>query len=68
MKSRSDSNLYLIDMASGGEALLTPHEPPGTFNGCICSPDGRTGPRQEVESVAAQPLQSACAPSRPAAK
>jgi len=42
MKSRSDSNLYLIDIASGGEALLTPHEPPGTFNGGIFSPDGRT--------------------------
>ena len=42
MESRSDDNLWLIDLASGGEALLTPHEPPGSFGGGLFSPDGRS--------------------------
>ena len=42
MKSRSDSNLYLVDVGSGTEALLTPHEPPGTFGGGFFAPDGKT--------------------------
>jgi dipeptidyl aminopeptidase/acylaminoacyl peptidase len=42
MVNRSDSNLYLLDLVSGQEALLTPHEGPGTFDGGRFSPDGRT--------------------------
>ena len=38
---RGDNNLYLLDLASGKETLLTPHEPPGSFAGRF-SPDGRT--------------------------
>ncbi|MFQ5788888.1 MAG: prolyl oligopeptidase family serine peptidase, partial [Acidobacteriota bacterium] len=38
--SRGDSNLFLVDLSSGQETLLTPHEPPGSFNGEL-SPDGR---------------------------
>jgi dipeptidyl aminopeptidase/acylaminoacyl peptidase len=42
MKSRSDTNLWLVDVDSGEEVLLTPHEPPGTFSGGHFSPDGKT--------------------------
>jgi dipeptidyl aminopeptidase/acylaminoacyl peptidase len=42
MASRGDDNLYLIDLESGRERLLTPHEPPATFGGGEFSPDGRT--------------------------
>jgi len=42
MASRGDNNLYLIDLAGGGERLLTPHEPPALFGGGEFSPDGRT--------------------------
>ncbi|HEX5760524.1 MAG TPA: S9 family peptidase [Thermoanaerobaculia bacterium] len=38
--SRSDSDLVLLDLASGAETLLTPHEPPGTFFGGSFAPDG----------------------------
>ncbi len=40
--NRGNNNLYLIDTASGKEALLTPHEGPGSFFGAQFSPDGRT--------------------------
>ncbi|MFQ5701618.1 MAG: S9 family peptidase [Acidobacteriota bacterium] len=40
MKSRSDTNLYLVDLDSGEEKLLTPHDPPGNFSGGRFSPDG----------------------------
>lgn len=40
--SRGDNNLFLIDLATGKEELLTPHEPPGTFGGGKFSPDGST--------------------------
>lgn len=40
--SRGDSNVFLIDLASGTETLLTPHEPPGNFSGAKFSPDGRS--------------------------
>jgi dipeptidyl aminopeptidase/acylaminoacyl peptidase len=40
--SRGDNNLYLVDLASGKETLLTPHQGPGTFGGGRFSPDGRT--------------------------
>ncbi len=42
MQSRSDNNLLLLDLASGEEALLTPHEAPGSFGGGLFSPDGGT--------------------------
>ncbi|HEV7504982.1 MAG TPA: S9 family peptidase [Thermoanaerobaculia bacterium] len=40
--SRGDDNLYLIDLATGKETLLTPHDPPGSFGGGWLSPDGST--------------------------
>ncbi|MBA3601339.1 MAG: S9 family peptidase [Acidobacteria bacterium] len=40
--NRGDNNLYLIDVEGGKEALLTPHEGPGSFFGAQFSPDGRT--------------------------
>ena len=42
MKDRGDDNMFLLDMASGKEALLTPHEGPSSFGGGHFSPDGRT--------------------------
>ncbi|HXN40340.1 MAG TPA: hypothetical protein VN918_01035, partial [Myxococcaceae bacterium] len=38
---RGDNNLYLVDLASGKETLLTPHDPPGRFWGRFSS-DGRS--------------------------
>lgn len=42
IRHRGDANLYLLDLDSGQEALLTPHEPPALFFGATFSPDGRT--------------------------
>jgi dipeptidyl aminopeptidase/acylaminoacyl peptidase len=42
MASRGDDNLFLVDFQEGREALLTPHEGPGSFEGGRLSPDGRT--------------------------
>jgi dipeptidyl aminopeptidase/acylaminoacyl peptidase len=39
--SRGDNNLYLVDLATSKETLLTPHEGPGSFGG-VFSRDGRT--------------------------
>ena len=39
--NRGDNNLYLLNVADGKEALLTPHEGPGEFDGAQFSPDGR---------------------------
>ena len=39
--SRGDNNLFLVDVATGRETLLTPHEPPGSFTGRF-APDGRS--------------------------
>ena len=39
--SRGDNNLKLVDLATGRETLLTPHEGPGSFGGGSFSPDGR---------------------------
>ena len=39
--SRGDNNLYLVDLASGRETLLTPHTPPAQFGWGQFSPDGR---------------------------
>ncbi len=40
-KSRGDNNLYLLDLRSGGEVLLTPHLSPATFGAGAFSPDGK---------------------------
>jgi len=42
MESRSDDNLFLIDLNTGEETLLTPHEGPGSFDAGKFAPDGRT--------------------------
>ncbi|MFL6289298.1 MAG: S9 family peptidase [Thermoanaerobaculia bacterium] len=42
VKSRGDSNLYLIDLATRREQLFTPHAPPGTYEDGRFSPDGLT--------------------------
>ena len=39
--SRGDNNLYLVDLRSHKETLLTPHTGPGTFGGEL-APDGKT--------------------------
>lgn len=39
--SRGDNNLYLVDLKTHKETLLTPHTGPGTFAGEL-SPDGKT--------------------------
>lgn len=39
--SRGDNNLYLVEVGTGKEALLTPHEPPGSFGSARFAPDGR---------------------------
>ncbi|MGK2856815.1 MAG: S9 family peptidase [Thermoanaerobaculia bacterium] len=41
MVSRGSNDLYAVDVATGREQLLTPHEGPGEAEGVI-SPDGRT--------------------------
>lgn len=40
--SRGDNNLYLVEVATGREALLTAHDPPGSFGSARFAPDGRT--------------------------
>src|SRR3954468_1134571 len=42
LASRGDNNLYLIDLATGKETLLTLHDPPGSFGG------GRLNPARTV--------------------
>lgn len=42
LPTRGDSDLYLLDLASGAEHRLTPHEGPGNFDGGVFSPDGAT--------------------------
>ncbi len=39
---RGDNDLLLVDLETGAELLLTPHERPATFGGGVFSPDGRT--------------------------
>ncbi len=41
MQNRSDKDLYLVELASGEEICLTPHDGPGTFFG-VLAPDART--------------------------
>jgi len=40
--SRGDDNLYLIDLATGKETLLTLHDPPGSFGGGRLNPNAST--------------------------
>jgi dipeptidyl aminopeptidase/acylaminoacyl peptidase len=40
-RSRGDNNLYLVNLATREETLLTPHEPPAEFAGQF-GPDART--------------------------
>ena len=42
LANRSDNDLYLIEIATGKDYLLTPHTPPGSFEGGSFSPDGKT--------------------------
>jgi dipeptidyl aminopeptidase/acylaminoacyl peptidase len=42
MSSRSDNDLYLVELGTGKEHLLTPHTPPGSFHSGSFSPDGAT--------------------------
>jgi dipeptidyl aminopeptidase/acylaminoacyl peptidase len=39
--SRGDNDLFLVNLESGKETLVTPHAPPGSFDGLFSS-DGRT--------------------------
>ncbi|HET9481301.1 MAG TPA: hypothetical protein VFP98_06045, partial [Candidatus Polarisedimenticolia bacterium] len=40
VRSRGDNDLFLVDLHTGSETLLTPHDPPGSFGGGTFSPDG----------------------------
>ncbi len=40
-RARGDNDLYLLDLPTGGETLLTPHSGPGTFTGARFTPDAR---------------------------
>ena len=42
VKSRGDSNLYLVGLHERADVLLTPHKPPGNFDNPRFSPDGKT--------------------------
>jgi dipeptidyl aminopeptidase/acylaminoacyl peptidase len=42
LKSRGDDDVFLLELATGKETLLTPHEGPGSFDGGTFSKDGRT--------------------------
>jgi dipeptidyl aminopeptidase/acylaminoacyl peptidase len=42
LESRGNSNLFLVDLESGDELLLTPHSGPGDFDLGRFSPDGAT--------------------------
>ena len=42
LRSRGDNNLFVVDLDSGRETLLTPHEQPGSFDGGLFAPDGGT--------------------------
>lgn len=42
MTQRGDNDLLLVDLETGAELLLTPHERPATFGSAVFSPDGRT--------------------------
>jgi dipeptidyl aminopeptidase/acylaminoacyl peptidase len=41
LRGRGDNDLYLINLKTQKETLVTPHDPPGSFDGQL-APDGRT--------------------------
>ncbi|HYJ03497.1 MAG TPA: S9 family peptidase [Chthoniobacterales bacterium] len=41
LMNRGDNNLFLVEVATGKEALLTPHEGPGSFGSARFAPDGQ---------------------------
>jgi dipeptidyl aminopeptidase/acylaminoacyl peptidase len=41
LRGRGDNDLYLVNLQSRGETLVTPHDPPGSFDG-VFAPDGRS--------------------------
>lgn len=41
LRGRGDNDLYLVNLRSRVEVRVTPHEPPGSFDGVI-APDGRS--------------------------
>lgn len=42
MAQRGDNDLLLVDLETGAELLLTPHERPASFGGGAFAPDGKT--------------------------
>jgi dipeptidyl aminopeptidase/acylaminoacyl peptidase len=42
LKSRGNNDVFLLELATGKETLLTPHEGPGSFGGGAFGRDGRT--------------------------
>jgi dipeptidyl aminopeptidase/acylaminoacyl peptidase len=42
LKSRGNNDVFLLELATGKETLLTPHDGPGSFGGGTFSRDGRT--------------------------
>ena len=41
LRGRGDNDLYVVDLRSHAEARVTPHDPPGSFDG-VFAPDGRS--------------------------
>jgi dipeptidyl aminopeptidase/acylaminoacyl peptidase len=41
LRGRGDNDLYLVNLASHTETLVTPHNPPGSFSGRL-APDGQS--------------------------
>lgn len=41
LRGRGDNDLYIVDLRSHAEARVTPHDPPGSFDG-VFAPDGRS--------------------------
>jgi dipeptidyl aminopeptidase/acylaminoacyl peptidase len=42
VRQRGDDDVYAVDMRTGRETLLTPHQPPASFGQAWFSPDGST--------------------------
>src|SRR3954452_89058 len=41
LRGRGDNDLYVVNLQSHAETLVTPHDPPGSFDG-VFAPDGRS--------------------------
>ena len=41
LRGRGDNDLFVVDLRSHTEVLVTPHDPPGSFGG-VFAPDGRS--------------------------